>query len=159
MATHRGSTPRPSVVTEGKTILRILWGNDFFVSVLRAYWRGASHFSERHIIRPAHHPGSVRKFLLRGTCSSGHRRVGDDTAPNPGIDPRWAALLQRCFDPYRFGGGYQQEFFSRRHSKFQIARLSRAGRGVLDDPEASLMGISGLTFPLCVTTALLFRAL
>jgi hypothetical protein len=73
-----GSTPRPNVGAEAKAILRTLWGNDFFVSVLRASWRGASRFSERRIIRPAHHPGSVRKFLPRGTCFPGYRRVGDD---------------------------------------------------------------------------------
>jgi hypothetical protein len=73
-----GSTPRPNVGAEAKAILRILWGNDFFVSVLRASWRGASRFSERRIIRPAHHPGSVRKFLLLRDCLFGRRRVGDD---------------------------------------------------------------------------------
>jgi hypothetical protein len=73
-----GLTPRPNVVAEVKTILCILWGNGFFVSLLRASWRGASRFSEQCIIRPAHHPGSVRKFLLLRDCLFGRRRVGDD---------------------------------------------------------------------------------
>ena len=30
------------------------------------------------IIRPAHHPGSMRKFLLLRDCLFGRRRVGDD---------------------------------------------------------------------------------
>jgi hypothetical protein len=66
-----GSSPRPNVVAEVKTILRILWGNGFFVSLLRASWRGASHFSEQCIIRP----GS--SSWLRD-CLFGRRRVGDD---------------------------------------------------------------------------------
>ncbi len=48
-----GSSPRPNVVAEVKTISRIHWGNGFFVSLLRASWHGASRFSEQCIIRPA----------------------------------------------------------------------------------------------------------